>query len=163
MPRALTDSARASSASSSNSRRGWLGLGRISSVAISRRPVSSRALVERIAASPRPIPRPPPSPLAVSATCSHLFRKLQVGHGARAARVVADDGESVARRLAHADVAGDDGVEYEFGEVLADLPLDVLGEAGGPRLAGQHPARGGGGRGDLSPGQGERGGKGGEG
>src|SRR3954469_22445988 len=140
MPRALTDSERASRASSSNSRRGWLGLGRISSLAISLRPDSSRALVERIAARPRPIPRPPPSPFAVSATCSHLFRKLQVGHGARAARVVADDGEAVARRLAHADVAGNDGVEYDFGEVLADLTLEVLREAGEPVLHGQHHA-----------------------
>src|SRR3954468_10806543 len=123
MPRAFTDSARARSASSSNSRRGWLGLGRIRSVGISRRPVSSRALVERIAARPRPMPRgpPPPRPFAVSATCCHLFRELQVGHGAGAARVVADYGEAIARRLAHADVARDHGVEYEFGEVLANL------------------------------------------
>src|SRR5436305_14902876 len=115
MPRALTDSARARSASSSNSRRGWFGLGRISSVGISRRPVSSRELVERIAAKPRPMPGPggpapmpglpgPPRPFAVSATCSHLLRELQVGHGARAARVVADDREAIARGLADADV-----------------------------------------------------------
>src|SRR5690348_1831793 len=120
MPRAFTDSASASSASSSKSRRGWLGLGRISSVGISRSPVSSRALVERIAARPRPIPRgPPPSPFAAwgSATRRHLLRELQVGHGARAAGVVADDGETVARGLADADVPRDHRIEYEFGEV----------------------------------------------
>src|SRR3954466_4115265 len=148
MPRAFTDSARASRASSSNSRRGWFGLGRISSVGISRRPVSARELVERIAARPRPIPRAapplvppvalvprpdragvPPRPLAVSATCSHLLRELEVGHGARAARVVADHGEAVARGLADADVTGDHGIEDELGEVLSDLALDVLREA----------------------------------
>src|SRR3954451_12060607 len=108
----------------------------MSSVGISRRPVSSRELVERIAASPRPIPRPavpapmpglpdPLSPFAVSATCSHLFRELQVGHGTRAARIVADDREAVARSLADADVARDHRVEDKLGEVLSYLALDV--------------------------------------
>src|SRR4051812_30365421 len=151
MPRALTDSASAMRASSSNSRRGWFGLGRISSVGISRRPVSSRELVERIAASPRPMPRPPipaplparpvpPTPLAVSATCSHLLGELQVGHGARAARVVADYGEAIARGLPEADVARDHRVEDELGEVLPDLALDVLGKPRAPVVHGEDHA-----------------------
>src|SRR3954451_21805475 len=132
MPRAFTDSESASSASSSNSRRGWLGFGRISSVGISRRPVSSRALVERIAARPRPIPRwAPPSPFAAgSATCSHLLGKLQIGHRAGAPRIVADDGQAVAGCFADANVARDHGVEDELGEVLTHLALDVLREPG---------------------------------
>src|SRR3954454_21873669 len=157
MPRAFTDSASATSASSSNSRRGWFGFGRISSVGISRRPVSSRELVERIAARPRPMPRappaplvlpaplpalpgPPPRPFAVSATCSHLLRELQVGHRPRAARVVADHGKAVARGLPDADVTGDDGVEDELREVLPNLALDVLGEAGTTVVHRQHHA-----------------------
>src|SRR4051812_19255961 len=158
MPRALIDSARARSASSSNSLRGWFGLGRISSVGISRSPVSSRELVERIAARPRPMPRapvaapmpvlfgapaapgPPPRPFAVSATCCHLLRKLQVGHGARAARVVAYHWEAVAWGLAHTDVTRDHGVEDKLGEVLADLSFDVLSEPRAPVVHREHHA-----------------------
>ena len=43
-------------------------------------------------------------------------------------RVVVDDGDAVARRLAEADVARDHGVEHQRREVRADLALDVLGE-----------------------------------
>src|SRR5215210_5171105 len=131
MPRALTDSASASRASSSNSRRGWLGFGRMSSVGMSRRPVCSVALVERIAASPRPMPRPPPPrPFADSATCSHLLCEFQVCHGARASWVVADNRQAIAWRFADAHVARYHRVEDEFREVLPHLALDVLGEAG---------------------------------
>src|SRR5436189_1232271 len=110
---------------------------------MSRRPLSSRELVERIASRPRPIPRgPPPRPFAAgSATCGHLLRELQVGHGARAARVVAGDGKAVARSFPDADVPGDNRLEYELRKVLADLALDVLGEAGAPVVHGQHHAR----------------------
>ncbi len=44
--------------------------------------------------------------------------------------VVVDHRLAEARRLAHADVAGDDGLEHQLGEVLADLGLDVLGQTG---------------------------------
>src|SRR3954467_8528857 len=105
------ESARASRAGSSKCRRGWLGLGRISSSGMSRRPAAwSRPAVGMMAARPRPRPER----LAASATGGHLLRKLEIGHRARATRVVAGDREPVARRLAHADVARDDRVEDEL-------------------------------------------------
>src|SRR5947207_8800356 len=101
---------------------------------MSRRPLSSRELVERIASRPRPIPRgPPPRPFAAgSATCSHLLRELQVGHGSRAARVMAGDGKAVAGGFPDAHIPGDNRLEYELREVLADLALDVLSEPRAP-------------------------------
>ena len=42
-----------------------------------------------------------------------------------------------ARRLAEADVARDDGVEDEPGEVLADIALDVAAQAR-PRIVHRH-------------------------
>src|ERR1700733_10020611 len=95
---------------------------------------SSRGATDRIAARPRPIP------FGRSATRGHLLGELEVGVCAGAVRVVVDNGLAKARRLPDPDVAGDDRIEHQFGEVLADLPLDILREAGsGVMHRQQHP------------------------
>src|SRR3954451_22081931 len=122
-PRSCTDLASACSAASSKCRRGWSLLGLMSSTARSRRSgvapscPGSGAETERIAASPRPMPR--------SATGRALLGQLEVGVRARGVRVMVDHRAAVARRLADPDVARDDRVEDELGEVLAHLALDV--------------------------------------
>src|SRR5258706_2677167 len=124
MPRASIDSASASSDSPLNSLRGWSGLGRMSSTGISRSADSLPAVrveLGRMAARPRPIPR--------SATSGHLTRELEVCLRAGAGRIVQRDGNAEAGRLADADVARYDGLEHELGEMLAQLALDVGGEA----------------------------------
>ena len=56
---------------------------------------------------------------------------------------MAGDGQAEARRLPHPDVARDNGIEDELGEVLAHLPLDVLREPGATVVHGQgHPGDG---------------------
>src|SRR3954447_22720287 len=80
-----------------------------------------RELPGRIAARPRPMPRD-------SATRGHLLGEFEIGDRAWAGRVVESYRHTEARRLAHADVAGDDGVEDQVGEVLAQLALHVSGQ-----------------------------------
>ena len=65
---------------------------------------------DRIAASPRPMPR------VRSATRRHLLGQLEVCVRARAVRIVVDDRPAEARRLAEPHVARDDGVEDELGK-----------------------------------------------
>src|SRR5947209_19519999 len=112
------ESARPTSASASKSRRGWSGFGATRSTGISRRPVSSRPPVERIAARPRPIPGVPLVPVFASATSGDLLSELQIGDRAGRARSVAGDRDTVARRLADADGTGDDRIEDQIGETV---------------------------------------------
>src|SRR5919202_4242825 len=90
---------------------------------------------ERIAASPRPIPR------ALSATSGHLLGKVEVRARARAVRIVMDHRPPEAGRLADTDVTGDDRLEDELGKVLANLALDVPGQPGAGVVHGQQHAR----------------------
>ena len=139
-PRTRIDSASSASRASSNVRRGCRGLGWISSTGISRRPCSCSVLRGRIAARPRPMPRgrgsaarrmqfglrhgrPPPS------------RAADMRPSPRCAGACRVTGHAEARRLPHAHVARDDGLEDELGEVLADLPFNITGK---PRAAVVH-------------------------
>src|SRR5690348_9447604 len=116
-PRSFTDSDSASRDSSSKTRRGWRAFGAIRSTGSLRSsaPGAVPSVGARIAASPRPMPR------GRSATRGHLLGEREVGLGPGAVGVVVDDGNAVARRLAQADVARDDGVEHEGREVRTDL------------------------------------------
>src|SRR5947209_1415900 len=98
---------------------------------------SSRGTTAMIAARPRPMP------FCRSATGGDLLGQLEVGIGPGAVRVVVDHRDAEAGRLADAHVAGDDGVEDQLGEMLADLTLDVLGQARAPVVhREQHPGHG---------------------
>src|SRR5207302_10177958 len=121
--------------SSSNTPRGWFGLGSIMSTGIGRSSwSSSRGATDRIAARPRPIP------FGRSATGGDLLCQLEVCVGARAVRVVVDDRLAEAGGLADADVARDHRVEHQFGKMLPHLALDVLRQAGAAVVHGQqHP------------------------
>src|SRR6201996_1730190 len=105
--------ARAISESSSNTRRGWFGLGSIMSTGIGRSSwSSSRGATDRIAASPRPIP------MGRSATVGHLLCQLEVGIRTGAVRIVMDHRFTETWCFADADVARDDRVEHQLGKVL---------------------------------------------
>src|SRR5256885_10956129 len=138
-PFASIDSASASSDSPLNSLRGWSGFGRISSTGIWRRPGSAssgREFPGRIAARPRPMPRD-------SATGGHLLCEFEIRERAGTLRVVQRDRHAVARGFADADVAGDDRVEDELGEVLTQLALDVGCQARATVVHGDdHPGHG---------------------
>src|SRR5918995_403002 len=104
MPAAATDLARSPIEPSSILLRGWSGLGRISSIGMSRSSgtTASEGDSGRIAASPRPMPR-------LLATLGHLAGERHVRLGARRAGRVLSQRKAVARSLGDADAAGDHG------------------------------------------------------
>src|SRR5918995_5945965 len=77
----------------------------------------------RIAESPLPIPR------LRSATGLDLLGERDVRAGARGLRGVLGHRDAVARGLGYADAARDDRAEDLGRQVLAQLALDVLGQA----------------------------------
>src|SRR5215218_3478578 len=85
---------------------------------------ASAGTVDRIAASPRPMPR------ERSATRGHLLGEFEVGLRPGAGRIVVDDRTAEAGRLTEPHVARNDRVEDQRGEMAAHLGLHVLGELG---------------------------------
>src|SRR5947209_2878746 len=129
MPCWRSESASDAMSAGSNWRRGWNGLGStwstetwISSAPSydpGSNPPSSRP---SRASSPRPRRRP------FTLTVDDLHDEFRIGPGASCPGCVIHHAAAVAGGLADRDVPRDDRVEYGLGEILADLPGDLVGQ-----------------------------------
>src|SRR5258708_23144110 len=82
------------------------------------------AEADRIALRPLPIPG------IGLATRRDLLRQLEIRLGTGAVGIVVGYRQPVTRGLAHPDIAGNDRLEHQVGEMRAHFPLDVLPEPG---------------------------------